>query len=172
MKKYLFIVLLVGVCFGQDYNLSQYVISSSAINSTNGQQALTGILGQSIVGESQNSNNILFSGFWGYISYGFLETDEPIIPKEFQVSNSYPNPFNPKTKIDIAIPEPGKVSISIYDILGNEVFKWNENFLNSGYYNFCWHGINNQRDNISSGTYIILITNGKKTFSQKITLLK
>ena len=172
MKKYLFIILLVGLGFSQNYNLNQYVLSSSAINSTNGQQTLTGILGQSIVGESQNSNNILYSGFWGYISYGFLETDEPIIPKEFQVSNSYPNPFNPKTKIDIAIPEASKVSIRIYDILGNEVFKWDENFLNSGYYNFYWHGINNQGDNISSGTYIVLITNGKKTFSQKITLLK
>ena len=70
------------------------------------------------------------------------------------------------------MPEPSKVSIGIYDILGNEVFKWDENFLNSGYYNFYWHGINNQGDNISSGTYIVLITNGKKTFSQKITLLK
>ena len=64
VKKCLFIVLLVGVGFGQNYNLNQYVLSSSAVNSTNGQQALTGILGQSIVGESQNSNNILISGFW------------------------------------------------------------------------------------------------------------
>ena len=67
MKKYLFFVLLVGVCFGQNYNLNRYVLSSSAINSTNGQQSLTGILGQSIVGESQNSNNILYSGFFVYI---------------------------------------------------------------------------------------------------------
>ena len=167
MKKYLFIVLLVGVCFGQNYNLKHYVLSSSAINSTNGQQSLNGILGQSIVGESQNSNNILISGFWGYISYGFLETDGQIIPKEFQVSNSYPNPFNPKTKIDIAIPEPSKVSIGIYDILGNEISTLvNEPKLPGNY------EINFDGKNLSSGVYYYKLAAGSNTEIKKMILVK
>ena len=171
MKKYLFIVLLVGLGFSQNYNLNQYVLSSSAINSTNGQQALTGILGQSIVGESQNSNNILYSGFWGYISYGFLEADEPIIPKEFQVSNSYPNPFNPKTTISYQLNSAGTVQISIFDLTGQRVLKLYDGFQIAGEYS-----LNFSAENLSSGIYFVKSTfeneSGKTIQTIKLNLLK
>ena len=158
--------------FSQNYDLKQYIISSSAFSSSNSQQRLNGTLGQSITGEIQNQNHIIFSGFWGYISYNFLDVDESILPKEFIVSNSYPNPFNPKTKIDFGIPKASRVIIMIYDLLGRVVFEWNEDFTNAGYYKFYWHGINNQGASVSTGIYLVVITDGEKKFQQKITLLK
>ena len=174
MKPYVNILLfiLIGTLFSQNYDLKQYVISSSAFSSSNSQHRLNGTLGQSVTGKIQNDNHILSSGFWGYISYNFLGVDEPILPKEFFVSNSYPNPFNPKTMIDFAIPKASRINITIYDLLGREVLQWKEDFTRAGYYKFYWYGINNQGASVSSGTYLVIITDGEKRFQQKITLLK
>jgi len=42
-------------------------------------------------------------------------------PREFTLSQNYPNPFNPATTIEFTIPEDGRVSLKIYDIIGREV---------------------------------------------------
>lgn len=41
--------------------------------------------------------------------------------KDFALYPAYPNPFNPTTKISYSLPRQSKVSLKIYDMLGNEV---------------------------------------------------
>lgn len=43
------------------------------------------------------------------------------LPKEFALIGNYPNPFNPSTKIQFTMPEPGTVTLKIFDILGRSV---------------------------------------------------
>jgi hypothetical protein len=43
------------------------------------------------------------------------------IPKEYVLSENYPNPFNPSTTIKYQIPKDGFVTLKVYDILGAEV---------------------------------------------------
>jgi hypothetical protein len=74
------------------------------------------------------------------------------LPKEYSLSQNHPNPFNPSTIIEFAIPMEAKVSIKIFNSIGQEVTEIvNENF--SG-------GVNrvsfNAR-NISSGIYYYTI---------------
>ncbi|HLT23889.1 MAG TPA: right-handed parallel beta-helix repeat-containing protein, partial [Ignavibacteria bacterium] len=58
-----------------------------------------------------------------------------IIPTEFELSQNFPNPFNPTTKIQFALPKDGKVQLVIYDILGREVAKLvNNEFRTAGRY--------------------------------------
>jgi hypothetical protein len=44
-----------------------------------------------------------------------------VIPSEFKLNNNYPNPFNPETKIEFALPKESFVRITVYDFLGREV---------------------------------------------------
>jgi hypothetical protein len=37
------------------------------------------------------------------------------------LSDNYPNPFNPSTKINFSITEFGRVTIVVYDLLGREI---------------------------------------------------
>jgi hypothetical protein len=44
-----------------------------------------------------------------------------IIPSEFSLSQNFPNPFNPTTSIQYQVPSSSRVTLKVYDILGNEV---------------------------------------------------
>ncbi|RJR09289.1 T9SS C-terminal target domain-containing protein [Candidatus Parcubacteria bacterium] len=43
------------------------------------------------------------------------------LPNGYLVSDNYPNPFNPKTRIIVTLPEDGTIKINIYNLLGQRV---------------------------------------------------
>ena len=49
------------------------------------------------------------------------ETVAGDIPEKFALDENYPNPFNPSTVINYQLTEPGEVSLSVYNMLGQEV---------------------------------------------------
>ena len=58
----------------------------------------------------------------------FLRIDEGgQIPLAFSLKQCYPNPFNPKTTIEFDLPNPARVSLKVYDLLGKEVAVLAEN---------------------------------------------
>ena len=89
------------------------------------------------------------------------------IPDDFELFQNYPNPFNPTTKIKFNITKFSRVSLNIYDILGNEIEKLVNGNLNPGIYHLIWNG-----KNFASGIYYykLKIENSEKV--RKMTLLK
>jgi hypothetical protein len=57
------------------------------------------------------------------------------IPDNFTLEPNYPNPFNPTTVIRYGLPIAGRVTLKVFDLLGQEVLKLEEdNYRESGYY--------------------------------------
>ncbi|MDX1699949.1 MAG: chitobiase/beta-hexosaminidase C-terminal domain-containing protein, partial [Melioribacteraceae bacterium] len=72
------------------------------------------------------------------------------IPTENQLYGNYPNPFNPTTKIKYGISEQSKVSLVIYNILGERVISLADDIKQPGYYEMIWNA-----SKLSSGMYIV-----------------
>jgi hypothetical protein len=89
-----------------------------------------------------------------------------IIPTHLSLK-AYPNPFNQSCKLDIEIPKNQFTTISIYDMLGNQVDILANKALSKGQHTFSWNAYNQ-----TSGIYFIKIQNSNYMKTQKIMLIK
>lgn len=103
--------------------IKQSVFSNGVTEVSNGKHQLAGTVGQAVAGKSKNSTFSSFAGFWYQNIDLFTEVKETeaVIPKEFQLYQNFPNPFNPTTTIQFSLPKKAKVLMTLYDILGREV---------------------------------------------------
>src|SRR4029079_4377225 len=49
-----------------------------------------------------------------------VSAETSLRPTKYEISN-YPNPFNSKTHINYSLPQDSKVSIKLFDLMGNEI---------------------------------------------------
>ncbi len=89
------------------------------------------------------------------------------IPANYFLSNNYPNPFNPATKIKYAVPQASQVQIRVFDILGNEVETLINKEMPAGTYELTWNAVN-----LPSGVYFYQIKTGDFIQTKKMVLLK
>ncbi len=87
-------------------------------------------------------------------TYDYSNTIEVDVnaPKVFSLDQNYPNPFNPSTKITFNLAIDSKVSLKVFDILGQEVMTLlNGNLVAGG------HEVNFNASGLNSGVYFYRI---------------
>lgn len=90
----------------------------------------------------------------------------------FRVSNSYPNPFNPETKITCFIPATSNITATIYDVNGSLIKNIYSGEISAGEHSFIWNGNNSGGTKAASGVYFFNISYKDKSYSHKILLVK
>jgi len=99
------------------------------------------------------------------------------IPQTFALSQGYPNPFNPTTRLNLNLPEDGFVKAIVYDLLGQEVARLQEATMKAGYKYLDWDGKNNAGTIVSSGAYLVKVifdgaTGLRQEATSRVALLK
>ncbi len=89
------------------------------------------------------------------------------IPKEFLLHQNHPNPFNPVTTIEYALPEQVEVQLQIYDVLGRHVATLVEETQQPGTYHAVWDA-----SQTASGVYIYRLEAGDFVQSRTMLLIK
>ena len=112
---------------------------------------------------------ILYIGTEEYID----QKKASLIPLEYVLYQNYPNPFNPKTNIMFALPQQGKVSLMIYNILGELL----EEKISDQLYEAGYHQVSIDFGHLASGIYLYKLQinfSGRQSFSEtkKMILLK
>jgi hypothetical protein len=95
-----------------------------------------------------------------------------IIPIKLDVSNAFPNPFNPSTSISYNLPEQTTLSLSVYDLNGREIRSLFKGTLQSGGHKATWDGRDNSGSSAASGTYFFMLRTEKATEIRKALLVK
>jgi hypothetical protein len=94
------------------------------------------------------------------------------IPKQFYLNQNFPNPFNPTTTIQYGIPENASVSLTIYDIRGNEIIRIDNGLRQAGWYHHTWNGLNDKGLPVSTGIYLARLQAGSYSKTIKMLYLK
>jgi hypothetical protein len=124
-------------------------------------------------GVKDNGNIVMYFG-----TISGVEEKAPEIPTTFALEQNYPNPFNPTTTLRYALPKDAWVTLSIYNILGQQIAILKDEVQNVGNHSVVWDGRNDFSVQVSSGVYFYRIearpVGGSEDFKsiKKMLLLK
>ena len=103
----------------------------------------------------------------GTFEYSKIVETEVAVPKNFELSQNFPNPFNPNTVITYSLPMASNVKLIVFNSLGQIVKVLENGFKNAGTYS-----VNFIASNLPSGIYYYKIEAGQFSQIKKMTLLK
>jgi len=89
------------------------------------------------------------------------------VPVSYTLSQNYPNPFNPTTILAYSIPQSGKVTIDLYNVLGQKVATLVDGVKQAGAYQVEF----NAKD-LTSGVYFYHIQAGTFSQTRKMVLMR
>ncbi|MFA6456836.1 MAG: T9SS type A sorting domain-containing protein [Bacteroidota bacterium] len=116
------------------------------------------------------SINPLYYTAWDYDNHkttlGVQRLDETV-PNVFALDQNYPNPFNPSTTIKYSIPAESRVTLTIFNLLGQEVATVVNENLKAGKYSATFDA-----SRLATGVYIYRLEAGSFTSVKKMMLLK
>jgi hypothetical protein len=91
-----------------------------------------------------------------------------IRPTRVSLSAAHPNPFNPTTSLELAVPVSGHVSVQVYNLMGQVVATLTDGFMEANTYKtLTWDA-----SNVSSGMYLVKAQTANAVTTQKLMLLK
>ena len=109
-----------------------------------------------------------------WMSAHFLNTDDgkSTVPQKFSLKQNYPNPFNPTTDISFSLDQASDVNLTIFNLLGQKVRTLVNGTKNAGIHTMTWNGQDDMGNAVAAGVYLYQLTNGSKTMTKKMALMK
>jgi hypothetical protein len=96
-----------------------------------------------------------------------VETGGVDVPRQVELYGNYPNPFNPVTQIQFALPVEMPVRLEVFDMLGRRVAVLHDGLLRAGTHTMAF-----QAGNLGSGVYVYRLEAGGSVITRKMTLMK
>ncbi|NBC15759.1 MAG: T9SS type A sorting domain-containing protein [Bacteroidetes bacterium] len=106
-----------------------------------------------------------------------VSTEDGAVPTAVHLAANYPNPFNPSTRITYTLPQPGQVTLRVYDVAGRRVATLHDRAQGAGTHVATWDGRDQAGRAVASGTYLyrleVVDASGRRhTQTRAMVLLK
>jgi subtilisin family serine protease len=85
---------------------------------------------------------------------------------------NYPNPFNPSTRLIFTLAEPGRAALTVHDVRGRLVRRFDPGICSAGRHTVSWDGRDRFGVPCASGVYLIELRVGEQAFLRNSLLLK
>ncbi len=96
-----------------------------------------------------------------------------VIPASYELSQNFPNPFNPATTIRYGLPKAERVRLIIYNLLGAEVVTLlDDEPKEAGYHAAIWDGRNRHGQPVASGIFFYRLRAGSFVMTKKMVLVQ
>jgi hypothetical protein len=161
-----------------DYNSLEYYAGIYTDQLNNASQPLRTVwVGHSFMAVRNTAEGTLARNQFLAMTYEFFENGVASditgaeLPKAYSLAQNFPNPFNPSTRIQFALPAKGHVSLKIYDVAGRLVKTLQDGVMDAGSHELTWDGSNNLGKNVASGVYFYKINAGDNYENMKKMVL-
>jgi hypothetical protein len=115
-----------------------------------------------------HGNETLSDETWSFhIQSSGISSEELLLPTQFALHSNYPNPFNSSTMIRYDVPQAGKVSLTIYNLLGQTVATLFDGRQLPGSHTISWNA-----SNLPSGLYFCRMEAARFAQTRKMLLVK
>lgn len=102
-----------------------------------------------------------------------VQTSETLsMPGDYDLGQNFPNPFNPTTSIQFDLPRRSMVSLTIFNLLGQQVRELIHDEYPAGSHIVTWDGLSSGGQRISSGVYFYRLQVEDFVETRKMILLK
>jgi len=105
-------------------------------------------------------------------AYTTVKQHENQRANQFELSNNYPNPFNPQTQINYQIPQTANVNIAVYNLSGRLVTTLVNAVKSPGSYSVSWNATDQNGLPVAGGIYIARMVSKNYSASRKLTLIR
>ena len=99
-------------------------------------------------------------------------SNESLISNRFKLKKAYPNPFNNEIKILYKTNSKDIISAKIFNLKGQSIVELYSGKKEAGNHSLTWNGLNDLGQEVPSGTYVLVVDNEQKFYTQKLLLLK
>jgi hypothetical protein len=96
-----------------------------------------------------------------------VEPTTVILPTTFQLGRIYPNPFNPRTTIELAVAQAGQIRVTVVNLLGQQVAVLADGRLDAGTHRLSFDGAA-----LATGVYFVRAEQGSRVDTAKVLLVK
>jgi hypothetical protein len=100
------------------------------------------------------------------------EVVDSTTPDDFELGPSYPNPFNAETVIRFSLPQAAATSLSVYNLAGQRVVDLIDGRVEAGIHQVRWDGRGPSGAELATGVYLVRLSAGRWTASEKVLLLR
>jgi hypothetical protein len=94
------------------------------------------------------------------------------LPRVLALEGNHPNPFNPATTVEYAVPREGHVTLEILDLRGRVVRVLVDGRVPAGRHAAVWDGRDARGRSVASGLYLAHLRAGEREVTSKMTLAR
>ncbi len=145
--------------------------AENAITLTSAELTLANEYDFSVAAVDNNGNTSVYSATINSVTLDLVEG--AALPTAYALDANYPNPFNPSTNIQFALPEAGEVSLTIYDLTGRVIQSLASGRMAAGYHRVVWDGRDARGVSVATGVYFYrIVTSGGFVATRKMIFMK
>ncbi len=133
-----------------------------------------------VTDEADNTDSLIFSitvnpplieDFESLFDLFFALGAGKVVPTAFALADNFPNPFNPATTIQYALPYAADVELTVYNVVGQPVRTLVAEHQSVGHYAVEWDATDDSGHSLSSGMYFYRLQAGEGFHEVKKMLL-